>query len=197
MNFGELRVLKTISSVVALMVCMSPTSAQDLSIDVYGGFSPDSTLAWDGDNYGMDTGTALGFGIYTSGLIEGFAIGVDFMASGADYTGYSDSISAVSLMAAGRYAIPLNDNLSATLAGGLGAMRVTYDLGQQNNGYSSGTSTVFGGQAEIGLRYQLENGPAFFGAVKYQSNFDDVEFDDGLVVEYNTTSLILGVSLDL
>ncbi|MBL9050437.1 MAG: porin family protein [Tabrizicola sp.] len=185
--------LKTISSAILLAASIGPASAQDWSIDVYGGMVADGSLIWDGDAYDTGNGKTLGFGIYSTAMVNGLALGVDVMSSGTDYVDYTDSISAVSLMLAGRYAIPLGDRLSATLGGGIGAMRVSYDAGEEA-GFASDSSTVLGGQAELGLRYQMEGGPTVFGAVKYQSTFGDVEFDDGLVAEYDTTSAILGIS---
>ena len=97
-------------------------------------------------------------------------------------------------MLASRYALPISDSLSATFGAGLGAMAVSYNVGQESSGYTDVSKTVAGGQAEIGLSYQVANGPAVFVAVKYQAPFGDVEFDDGLVIEYNSTSLLFGLS---
>lgn len=185
--------LKTISSAIVLMSGIGAASAQDISVDVYGGVDRDGSLVWAAGDYDTGNGRALGVGVYSDGLVNGFALGVDLMSSGTDYVDFTDSISAVSLMVAGRYAMPLTDNLSATLGGGIGAMRVSYDAGQEV-GFASDSATVLGGQAELGVRYQLDAGPALFGAVKYQTTFSDVEFDDGLVAEYDTTNFLLGLS---
>jgi opacity protein-like surface antigen len=186
--------LKSIISAIVLLAAVGPASAQDWTVDVYGGIGGDGTLAWDGDDYETGNGKAFGIGVYNTAVLDGFAIGLDVMHSGTDYTGYSDSIAATSVMLAGRYAFPINDQLSATFGAGIGAMAVSYDVGVEKNGFSNGSATVVGGQAEVGLRYQVQNGPTVFGAIKYQSPFDDVEFDDGLVAEYDSTSALFGIS---
>jgi len=187
---------KTLLSSLLLLGSLGSASAQDWTIDVYGGLGADNSLLWDGDAFDTGNATAFGLGVYKTALLDGFAIGVDVMASDADYIGDTDSISATSVMLASRYALPISDSLSATFGAGLGAMAVSYNVGQESNGYTDVSKTVAGGQAEIGLSYQVANSPAVFGAVKYQAPFGDVEFDDGLglVIEYNSTSLLFGLS---
>lgn len=189
--------LKSIAPALVLLASFSPASAQDWSIDLYGGIDLKGNLVWDGDSYSTGNGTAFGFGAYSTGLVDGLALGVDVMSAGTDYVDFTDSISAVSVMLAGRYAIPLSGSLSATVGGGVGAMRVSYDPGQETGGFASGSETVAGGQAEIGLRYQVDGGPTVFGALKHQSAFGNVEFDDGLVAEFNTTNVLVGVSFGM
>ncbi|SFR40793.1 Outer membrane protein beta-barrel domain-containing protein [Yoonia tamlensis] len=176
---------------LALAAMSQAVSAQTLSYEAYLGGAFDLTadgLGYNGIDYPLDNGGAIGFGVYTDQFGE-IEVGVDVMATDRGYTEYGDHLQSLSLMVVGRYPIADFGVGNAYAAAGLGVINVRYD-GKDAYPDATGSAITTGGQIGLGARFQAGSGQ-IFTELKYQTAFDMVDIVDP-DIEYNSTSLIVG-----
>lgn len=177
--------------------------AQSWTAEVYGGVvlersedysqSPGSPTAFD-----LDSGTALGLGLYTDAWVPGFELGLDLMSTRAGYTGFATGVNTLSLMAVARVPFQLGSTVEGYVGAGLGAIRVEYDGADQFPTFT-GNETVAGGQVSLGVRYGLSAQTGFFAEIKHQAAFDDADFvapAARVTQSYGATSVVVGLSFD-
>ena len=92
-------------------------------------------------------------------------------------------------MLVARWSGALAPGTTGYVGAGLGAIRVTYDVGASFPAFS-GDDTVAGGQISLGLRYAVGAGQ-IFTELKHQEAFDDASIR-GVDVGYSSTSVIAG-----
>ncbi|MBK8084750.1 MAG: outer membrane beta-barrel protein [Devosia sp.] len=157
-------------------------------VDLYGGAALPGVSSYDGTDYDMHWGGAIGAAVGVQTPVEGLALKLDLMASGADYVGYEYydiGVENVSLMAVGEYAVPVTDGLELYGSLGLGGVLVYY--------YDTDYSGVGAGyQAALGGRAALSENVSLFGEVKYLSTFSDVD-TNGYDIRYPTTNVLSGL----
>jgi opacity protein-like surface antigen len=180
--------MKNTFTTAALILAASTSiaAAQTWSAEIYGGSSFKNSIDFALSPNDVDTGTALGIGIYYTGWVPGLEIGLDVMATSADFTMSDGGLDSRSLMLNARYAFPLGQTAEAYVGAGLGAI----ELRGVNNVAIAGSDQVNGGQIELGLRYKMAAGN-LFTAVKHQAAFDDAMIH-GFAVGYDNTSVIVG-----
>lgn len=173
----------------AVLALALPASAQNYG-EIYGGGVFDRSENYGGTSFDLDSGTAFGFGIYTSGVLgPGTELGVDVMRTDSDYTGFNTSLESLSAMLVARWSTPLAAGTTFYVGAGLGAIEVTYDGGAVSPAFT-GDDTVAGGQISLGLRYAVGAGQ-IFTELKHQEAFDDASIQ-GVDVGYSSTSVIAG-----
>ncbi len=171
-----------------------PATAENFAVEVYGGVPASGTEIWGSFPYFVDSGTAIGFGAYKTG-ISGFELGVDVMQTRRKYTFYPNHNKSLSVMAVARYPFDVSGNLQGYIGVGLGAIRGTYQ-GTGPDAPSSGSGIAFGGQLSLGMRYAFSEASSVFAEAKYQSAFNHPSIDpisgSDFDQSYRTRSLLLG-----
>lgn len=181
-------------SMIAVAFCISAAvpqlaTAQNWHAEIYGGSVLDRSEDYDAVPLDMDSGTAIGVGLYNDGLISGLELGVDLMRTDADYTGLGSGVESLSAMIVGRVDFPLAGATTGYVGAGLGAIRVKYDGGTAFPAFT-GDDTVAGAQVSLGIRYAVGAG-VLFGELKHQAAFDDATIQ-GRTQSYATTSALAG-----
>lgn len=170
------------------LVLSLPASAQNYG-EIYGGGVFDRSENYGGTSFDLDSGTAFGFGVYSTAIVPGTEVGLDFMRTDSDYTGFATSLESVSAMLVARWSTQLAPGTTGYVGAGLGAINVEYDGGASFPAFS-GDDTVGGGQISLGIRYAVGAGQ-IFTELKHQEAFDDASIQ-GVDVGYSSTSLIAG-----
>lgn len=178
-----------IFSSAAFLALTLPASAQNYG-EIYGGGVFERSENYGTGDFDLDTGTAVGFGVYASGILgPGIEIGLDVMHTESDYIGFNTSLESNSALLVARWSTPLSAGTSFYTGAGLGAIRVRYD-GSTSFPAFTGDDTVSGGQLSIGLRYAVGPGQ-IFTELKHQETFDDASIQ-GVDVGYSSSSLLAG-----
>jgi hypothetical protein len=184
---------KIVAAAVLVAASATTVSAQDWSVELYGGITLERVEVYYGDEYDMDQGYLLGVAAYNSAVLPGFVIGMDVMGTRALYTGYpGEYIESLSLMGVVRKEFPLGAGLQGYVSGGLGVIQNTYD--DQGTDYSD---VVPGAQIAIGGRMRVAAATSIFGEIKHQAGLRDADDSDGGVEQsFGATNVLLGLSFD-
>ncbi len=168
----------------------APAAAQNWTAEIYGGGVFSRNEDYGGVSFALDSGTAVGVGIYERNLVPGVELGLDLMATQAGYTGFLSGVESLSLMLNARVPFTITPTTTGYVGAGLGAIRVTYDGSTQFPAFT-GDDTVAGGQIGLGVRY---NFAAFtgFAELKHQVAFDDALIQ-GVTQSYASTSAVVGL----
>lgn len=158
--------------------------------EVYGGAAIGTDSTYSGTSYEMDATWAAGaaFGV---DMGNGFSLGLDVMKTGdANYSGYDSSLSTLSVMAEGEYALALNDTFAVYGSLGLGAINVAFtDGGSNDDAWGAGYS------AAVGVRANVTENMALFGELKHQDTFSPVELFGNDEVSAPTNTALVGLRL--
>jgi hypothetical protein len=125
---GALAVPATSAAIAADLIVDEPAvvapSASDLALygKLYGGVTLENTLAFGGDDYDLDPGYMLGAAVGVGTGIEGLSVELDVTGSLASYTGYDESLGAVTLMGNVVYTAGVSDMFKLYGGVGLGAV---------------------------------------------------------------------------
>lgn len=168
-----------------------PAAAQNWTAEVYGGAVLERSEDYGALAFDLDSGTALGFGIYERNLVPNVELGIDVMSTDARYTGFNSGVESLSLMLNARLPFQISTGTDAYIGAGLGAIRVTYD-GSTDFPAFTGSETKAGMQVSLGVRYTFAATTGVFAELKHQFAFEDatiVGFDQS----YSSTSAIVGL----
>lgn len=194
--------LLAIAALAGALSLTSAASAADLIIDeatvapaavseagtiylkVYGGASLENTLEWEGTDYDLDAGWLIGAAIGTEVFAPGLSVELDATASHAVYTGETNDLNSVALMANLVYTAPIADAVSIYFGAGAGVIGVQY--ADYDYGYGAG------GQVFAGLSLDLTDNVALFGEARYQTAFGTIDAD-GYDVEFGRASVLAGL----
>lgn len=182
-------------SVAALLLTTGIASAQDWSIEAFGGVSLKNNLTYNLIPYDTDAGTTYGIGFSKSDVFtQNLEVGFELSNTTAEYTLYRpNSITGLAGMVTAEYNF-VNSGAFAAYGGiGLGAILVTY-----HNDTSSYTNSavVAGGQVTLGARYAVSDRFGVFVEARYLSAFSDaiVGFNPpSRPVQFNATNIVFGV----
>lgn len=173
-------------------------SASDLALygKLYGGVTLENTLGFGGDDYDLDPGYMLGAAVGVGTGIEGLSVELDVTGSLASYTGYDESLGAVTLMGNVVYTAGVSDMFKLYGGVGLGAVHLSYDNPLDIN---DADGTAAAGQAFAGVEAAVTENVSLLGEVRYQSAFSDVSITSDAPntydVEYSRTALLVGIKI--
>jgi opacity protein-like surface antigen len=186
------RLILRLALICSALCGASAAAAQGLSAELYGGVTPERSEHYDGTSLDLNSGTALGFGVYTDRFLGRTELGFDVMHSDAGYSGLTSGVESLSVMAVARVGFTLGSTIDGYFGAGLGAINVKYDDG--NTPALTGDETVPGGQVTLGVRYDVTPRAGVFAELKYQRAFDDANAA-GFTQSYGSTSAIVGLRL--
>lgn len=160
--------------------------------EVYGGVVLPGIATWNGDDYDLNLGPALGASVGMRTPVLGLSVGLDVMWTSAEYTDYSNEFQhSLSGMVEAEYAVPLNDTFELYGAAGLGFVDIVYEdtLGDKLS------DTGAGYQVAIGARANLLENVALFAEFKHQDTFGTVDLVDITTnaVSVPTNNLLVGL----
>jgi hypothetical protein len=180
---------KTALASVALAAALTlPATAQDVSVEIYGGITGKQSLIQNGVDYPMDIGSAYGAAVYVTAPVANLSFGIDYMATKAFFLGFPGEYAHTqSLMGVVRYEAPLSNSLTGYAGLGFGAMIASWE----NNGVTT-RGVDPGAQLGLGLRYTTASGSQFFGEVKRQEAFSQVELAGGSLQEAKSNAFVVG-----
>lgn len=203
---------KLISTTAALaLLAATPAFAADLVVDeaagspaapdfggfyaeVYGGVVLPGIATWNGDDYDLKLGPALGASVGMRTPVPGLSVGLDVMWTSAEYAEavYSNQFQhSFSGMVEAEYAVPLNDTFELYGAAGLGFVDIIYE--DANGDKLSDTGAGY--QVAIGARANLLENVALFAEFKHQDTFGTVDLVDISTdaVSVPTNNLLVGL----
>ncbi len=168
-------------------VSESSTSFTGFYLEVYGGATLAVDSSYDGVDYPMDWGPAVGVALGMQTPVEGLAVELDLMYAGAEYSDYDYGVYNTALMANAVYTVPLNDTFELYGQAGLGIVNVTY--ADDYSGLGAGFNVA------AGARMELTEGVKAFTELKYTSTFSDVDAD-GQDIGYPLATALVGLRFE-
>lgn len=203
---------KLIMSTAAMLLLAAPAMAADLVVDppivpevatsdwgqlyveLYGGAHFLGTSDYDGTQYDMDPGYAIGGAIGLLTPVPGLAFEIDVMATGSEYSEFDgEFLDTFSVMASAEYSLALNEMFEVYGALGLGAVNVHY---HQDGNPSESDGWGAGYQVAVGARAHVTEDVSLFSELKYQNTFAPVELFDGTQdAQMPTLSALVGLRL--
>lgn len=173
------------------LTCLMATSAtaQNWAIEgaVGGRFS--SEFQYGGSDTDTDVGTMYSLGAYYApDQTPGFEFGLDLSSSNADISDSKDSTGTKAAMAVARYTFMESGSFSAYGGLGLGYIETSYNA----NGGANGTDGGYGGQASLGVRYQIQDDLQLFGEYRHQRAFENANIN-GVDMNSKTNNILVGI----
>lgn len=178
---------------VAIAAATVPAAAQDWTAEIYGGAVLERSEVYNSVTFDLNSGTALGIGVYSNRIVSWAELGLDVMRTDAGYIGFLSSVESVSLMVNARFPFEVGPGATAYVGAGLGAIKVTYDGSTEFPAFT-GSDTVAGGQLSLGGRFDVGPSTRVFGELKHQVAFGDAEIQ-GIQQSYKSTNVVIGLSL--
>ena len=178
-------------TIAALAMTATAATAQDWTVDIYGGITPESTEMFNEYEELMEQGTVVGAAIFYNVLIEGVSLGLDIMRTSAELTEFpGDFAQTTSAMAVARYSVPVSPDVAIYGTAGLGFVRNGLDEEGRRE-----FDEVGGGQLAAGARYGINDAVTAFAEVKYLTTFEDALLvDTGVDLAHKSTSILIGAS---
>jgi len=171
------------------LAAASPAVAQDISIEVFGGYSFERELDLNGNLFDVASDAIYGLrGFYN--VSPNIGVGLQFSQTQADFSTLTDRIQEVNaFQVLARYSMPVSSTIDVYGTIGLGAMNINYI---QFVGFEE-EATVLGGSVALGARYAVNDTISIFAELYHEAALQDYELV-GDQLEYNSTSVNVGVA---
>lgn len=169
-------------------------AASSIYAKLFAGVALQDALEWNGIEYDLDAGAIIGGAIGFGLGVPGLSAELEITGSSAYYTGYDNSLDAVTLMGNLVYAAPINDIFALYGGAGLGVALVNYnnELDIYDADGSAATGQVF-----AGVEAEVADGISLFTEARYQLALSDVSVTNGngytYDVEFSRASVSAGL----